>query len=228
MAETGGEPKTSSGAPEPSDASAGTPTVFISYASQDKAVADVVCRALERAGVACWIAPRDVVPGEFYAEGIIHAIDAAKVVVLVLSENAAASLHVLREVERASSKRHPVICFRTDLAPLPAALEYFLNTSHWLDASTSGVERALPKLVEAVQRLVSPASVVQPGQPGAVATPVSEPLPAQARQRLSRPVIALSAVIALGLVCFAADEAVARQARRERAPNRSSDIRCRS
>jgi len=120
MAETGGEPKTSSGAPEPPDASAGTPTVFISYASQDKAVADVVCRALERAGVACWIAPRDVVPGEFYAEGIIHAIDAAKVVVLVLSENAAASLHVLREVERASSKRHPVICFRTDLAPLPA------------------------------------------------------------------------------------------------------------
>ena len=38
--------------------------VFISYASQDKAVAEAVCQALEKAGVACWIAPRDVVPGE--------------------------------------------------------------------------------------------------------------------------------------------------------------------
>ena len=33
---------------------------------------------------------------------------------------------------------------RLDLAALPAALEYFLNTSQWLDASATGVERALP------------------------------------------------------------------------------------
>jgi hypothetical protein len=51
---------------------------FISYASQDKAVADAVCAALESAGVACWIAPRDVTPGAFYAESIVHAIDSAK------------------------------------------------------------------------------------------------------------------------------------------------------
>jgi len=86
--------------------------VFISYASQDKSVADAVCEALESAGVACWIAPRDVIPGELYAESIVHAIDSAKVIVLVLSKNGAASQHVLREVERASSKRHPVVSFR--------------------------------------------------------------------------------------------------------------------
>ncbi len=125
--------------------------VFISYASLDKAVADAVCAALESVGVTCWIAPRDVTPGEFYAESIVHAIDSAKVVVLVLSQNAAVSQHVLREVERASSKRHLVVSFRIDLAPLPAGLEYFLNTSQWLDASATGVDRALPKLVDAVQ-----------------------------------------------------------------------------
>jgi hypothetical protein len=43
-------------------------TVFISYASQDIAVADAIVAALERAGVACWIAPRDVVPGTLYAD----------------------------------------------------------------------------------------------------------------------------------------------------------------
>jgi uncharacterized protein len=31
----------------------------------------------------CWIAPRDVIPGEFHAESIVHDIDSAKVIVLV-------------------------------------------------------------------------------------------------------------------------------------------------
>jgi hypothetical protein len=83
--------------------------VFISYASEDKTVADAVCVALEKAGVGCWIAPRDVVPGESYAGAIVHAIDSAKLLVLILSEHGGSSKHVLREVERASSKDHPVI-----------------------------------------------------------------------------------------------------------------------
>jgi hypothetical protein len=37
--------------------------VFISYASQDVAVADAVCGALEDDGLNYWIAPRDVVTG---------------------------------------------------------------------------------------------------------------------------------------------------------------------
>jgi succinyl-CoA synthetase alpha subunit len=61
--------------------------VFISYASQDKGVADTVCQALERAGVPCWIAPRNVVPGESYAGAIVHAIDGTKLIVLILSEH---------------------------------------------------------------------------------------------------------------------------------------------
>ena len=109
--------------------------VFISYASQDKAVADAACGALGDAGVRCWIAPRNVTPGEFYAESIVHAIDSTKVIVLVLSQHGWASQHVVRQVERASSKRHPVISLRIDTSPLPAGLEYFLNSSQWLDAS---------------------------------------------------------------------------------------------
>jgi hypothetical protein len=37
--------------------------VFISYASEDKTVADAVCAMIESQGVRCWIAPRDVLPG---------------------------------------------------------------------------------------------------------------------------------------------------------------------
>ena len=37
--------------------------VFISHSSKDKHVADAICAVLERRGLRCWIAPRDVTPG---------------------------------------------------------------------------------------------------------------------------------------------------------------------
>jgi hypothetical protein len=83
--------------------------VFISYASQDGAIADVVVAALERHGGACWIAPRDVTPGGFYADAIVRALNEARILVLVLTENTVTSPHVLREVERTSAKRHATV-----------------------------------------------------------------------------------------------------------------------
>src|ERR1700681_993828 len=140
--------------------------VFISYSSPDAAVAVEICGALERNDQSCWIAPRDVMPGEFYADAIVRAIDAATVVLLVLSQHAAASPHVVREIERATSKRLAVLSLRIDLVQMPPALEYFLNASHWLDASVSGVTAILPKLVDAVEHLVDPT----PGRVGGPST----------------------------------------------------------
>ena len=154
----------------------GAADVFISHASPDGATGEAVCLALERQGLKCWIAPRDVMPGRFYADEIVGAIDAAKVVVLVLSKHATASPHVVREIERATSKRHPVLSLRIDRAAMPPALEYFLNTSHWLDASGTGIDAALPKLVDSVARLILPGNSVmgpmsaQQGSPGVAAT----------------------------------------------------------
>jgi TolB-like protein len=173
--------------------------VFISYASHDKAVAESVCKALEDAGIVCWIAPRDVVPGESFAGAIVHAIDATKVTVLVLSEHAATSQHVLREVERASSKRHPVIAFRIDLAPMAADFEYFLNTSQWLDASTAGVKHALPKLVDATRSaLALPKSAAHITERPAVTASLT--------RRPTRLLVALAAVIVAALGYVVADK----------------------
>jgi TolB-like protein/Tfp pilus assembly protein PilF len=126
--------------------------VFVSYASQDAAIANAVVAALERYGLKCWIAPRDVTPGALYADGIISAINGTKVLVLVLSGSSIASPHVSKEVERASSKRRPIIALRTDAAPLTSALEYFLSESQWIDLAADGTDAAFAKLLSAVQR----------------------------------------------------------------------------
>jgi len=78
--------------------------VFISYAIADKLTADAACAALESAGIRCWIAPRDVLPGMDYAEAIIEAIEKCRGMLLIFSSNANRSNQVKREVERAVSK----------------------------------------------------------------------------------------------------------------------------
>lgn len=130
--------------------------VFISYASEDRAIADAVCGALEAQGIGCWVAPRDITPGHPYAEAIIEAINGARVLILVFSGRANSSPHVTREVERAVSKGVAVVTFRTDATPLAPALEYFLSHSHWLEAFPGPLVEHLPRAVGAVARLLRP------------------------------------------------------------------------
>jgi len=132
---------------QPSGAAA---PIFISYASQDAAVANSIVESLEGQGLKCWIAPRDVKPGAQYADAIVRAINEAKALVLVMSGSAVDSAHVAREVERAASKHKPIIPFRVDAAPLNPELEYFLSNSQWIDVPKLGMPAALAKLKEAV------------------------------------------------------------------------------
>jgi hypothetical protein len=111
---------------------------FVSYASQDAAVANSVVESLERHGIQCWIAPRDVIPGSHDGDQIVAAINGAKIVVLVLSEHAVASPHVGREIERAASKRRGIIGLRTAAVPLTRSFEYFLSESQWIDVAALG------------------------------------------------------------------------------------------
>jgi len=160
--------------------------VFVSYASQDAAVANSIVGSLEAHGLKCWMAPRDVKPGAQYADAIVRAINEAKALVLAMSASAVDSAHVAREVERAASKRKPIIPFRIDAAPLSAALEYFLSASQWIDVPKLGMPAALNKLKEAVGQgsaSTSPGIPAAPGSPG----------------RGKRIAIAAAVVVALGI-----------------------------
>jgi TolB-like protein len=199
VAESGGSDQVSNAhipAPEATQVPIPAGVVFISYASQDAVVAAELCAALEREGVACWIAPRNVRPGDFYADAIVNAINACPVLVLLLSKNSVDSAHVLREVERASSKRRPIISFRIDTTPLPAGLEYFLSASQWIDASAGSPERGFPKLVESLRGRISSTPKAESERPT-----VRPP----AKGSLNRLVIAVSAAVAAALVYVIAD-----------------------
>ena len=81
--------------------------VFISHATSDKATGDSICAALEKRGVSCWIAPRNISPGKEWGESIIDAIHDCAVFILVYSSAANQSPPIKREVERAASQGIP-------------------------------------------------------------------------------------------------------------------------
>ncbi|MBF8292991.1 MAG: hypothetical protein HW392_1818 [Steroidobacteraceae bacterium] len=186
--------------------------VFISYASRDIVVAEELCAALETASLPCWIAPRDVLAGESYAAAIVQAINSCRILVLVLSKNAIESPHVLREVERASSKRRPVLSVRMDATGLPPELEYFLSANQWLDASGGPIERILPALIESVRgRDASETGREALGTGTAAARPLADlvpsPAPSTSSSRWRKPaLVAALAVMAVGLAYVLADK----------------------
>jgi formylglycine-generating enzyme required for sulfatase activity len=153
--------------------------VFISYASADKATADAVCRSLEAADIACWIAPRDIEPGAHYASAIIDAINAAQVLVLVLSESARPSPHVLTELEEAFNRRKSILPFRLSADPLSKDLDYFLSLSQWLDAREGATPENLARLATAVRAALRGETTVPPpppNHPGRAALFIALPL----------------------------------------------------
>jgi serine/threonine-protein kinase len=191
-------------APDPTAEASDARDVFVSYASQDAAPAQIIVAELEHAAVRCWIAPRDVPPGGLYADAIIRAINGSKVVVVVLSEHAVGSSHVGKEIERASSKQRPIIAVRTDATPLTPALEYFLSESQWIDVAEGGLDAACGRLIEAVRRLhahpgTQPPRDFEP-KAGTIAPPAAHP-----KWPLNWPVTALIAVAGLVVVYLLGD-----------------------
>ena len=110
---------------------------------------------LERDGVRCWYAARDITGGEEWAAEIMDAINRAGLLVLVFSGHSNASHQVRREMDLATSRELPIIPFRIeDVEPHPA-LRYYMAGAHWMDALTPPMEARIKGLADAARRLLA-------------------------------------------------------------------------
>lgn len=134
-----------------------THDVFISHSSHDQEVAEAAREAIESAGHRCWIAPRDIVPGENYGEAIINGIEASRIFLLIVSSHSVASRQVERETERAANAGLAIIPFRIEDVKPSKSLEFFISSAHWLDAFEPPMDRHYDYLTEVVGQLLAPA-----------------------------------------------------------------------
>ncbi len=120
--------------------------IFVSHASGDAAIAEEVVTSLETsAGRACWIAPRDVRAGHDYRSEILSSIKACSQFILLMSEAANSSAHVLREVSLADQYSKRIILIKLSDVILRPELEYLLHGRHWVrwEETRSALDRLL-------------------------------------------------------------------------------------
>ena len=131
------------------------PHIFICFSSKDETVARDVVRHLEGKGLTCWISVRDVPPGQNYQETIVEAVESAKGLVFLFSENSAKSGEIKKELSLAGNANIPVFPLR--LAPImpTGALRYELATRQWIDLF-GDPSQALNKLADTIKRALSP------------------------------------------------------------------------
>lgn len=122
--------------------------VFISYSSMDKNQIEVIAGKLEAAGISCWYAPRNIMPGQEWVGAINAAIEEAKIFLLVYTKNSNASRQVHNEVALAFNENKIMIPFRLSEAGMSSEIKYYLTRVHWLDCVDVSFEQATEQLQE--------------------------------------------------------------------------------
>jgi hypothetical protein len=127
--------------------------VFISYAEEDQKIAERVCAELEANSIACWIASRDIPPGEKLASAKIQAINACTLFLLIFSSHANKSPQVMNEVKHAFNKNKIILPFRIENLEANEELGFFIGSREWLNAFSPSYEQYLPKLTGRVRSI---------------------------------------------------------------------------
>jgi hypothetical protein len=155
--------------------------IFISYSSKDRNIADSICAKLEEQGIRCWMAPRDILPGQNYAESIIKAINSCKVFVLFWTANANTSGHILNEVDQAFNQGNTIIPFRIEEVEPSMSLRYYIGRAHWLNAFSPPLEEHIRTLAEIILGYLGrplelkPEPLPEPSEPVQAETVLNEP-----------------------------------------------------
>lgn len=123
--------------------------IFISFANQDNAIASRLCSILEEKGRECWIAPRNIVPGQDYARLITRAVREADAFIIILSESSYRSAHVLNELSLAFDQKLNIIPYCIDSSKPEDAFSYYLATKHRIE-SGGDLEKDVKSIIDAL------------------------------------------------------------------------------
>ena len=131
--------------------------IFISYSSKDQKSAEAICTAIENRGFPCWIASRDIGPGENFQAQVVRAIRTAKIMVLVFSSNANNSEEIKKELVLAGQSRLVVIPIRVEDVTPDDAFAYEFATRQWIDVFGDW-EHAIGRVIQQIESVAGEAA----------------------------------------------------------------------
>lgn len=136
--------------------------IFISYSSNDLLQAETVRNVLEKNGLSCWMAPRDIPGGSNYTKEIPIAIRNSKVFVLILSKSAQGSPWVLKELDSAVNSGKVILPFMLEDCALNDEFNFLLTGAQRYSAYQKKAE-AMETLISRIRGILdTPSSSVEP------------------------------------------------------------------
>jgi hypothetical protein len=125
-------------------------SAFISHASDDVGLARQLCARLETQGVKCWIAPRDLIPGQPYSSEIVRGIETTDALILLTTPAAVDSENVLNELEQAHRLHKTLLTVMVGKPQISRQLSYYIARLHWIEASGASLDSLADRLAQAL------------------------------------------------------------------------------
>jgi hypothetical protein len=124
--------------------------LFVGHVSEDRSAAVEIVDELERRGIPCWIAPRNVRPGKPFDDEIAEAIETCQAMLLIFSDRCNTSEYIRREVTVAGDVGKVIMPFRIEDARPKGGLRVRLSDLHWIDAFVER-PRAIDEIVHTLR-----------------------------------------------------------------------------
>ncbi len=130
-----------------------TADVFISYSREDKDRVTGLAQKLREAGVSLWIDQGGIDGAAMWSEEIVNALENAKVLILMVSENAVTSHNVVKEVVLASERKSHILPVHLEPTRIPQGLKYPLAGIQHIEYFAADPAEGLKSILRSLERL---------------------------------------------------------------------------
>lgn len=120
---------------------------FICHSSHDYSIALKIVDILEKNGINCWIAPRNIKYGTVYPVAIVQGIRQSAMVIFIFTARSNDSEDVINEIENAKSFGKPVITFKMEDIEYSDGLRYYLRSKQSITAFDKQLDSAVNDLI---------------------------------------------------------------------------------
>jgi len=128
--------------------------VFVSFHTPDQGVAEKIVDFLEKNGLHCFFAPRDMPGGTVFCEELVAELESCKVLLLVFSEATHNSKYVPLELQLAfDGEPNCLPVFIEDCEP-QKSFKMLLSSLHHVNAFSGEIEDFLPAILKATKKLL--------------------------------------------------------------------------
>ena len=178
--------------------------VFVSYARTDRERVMELVERMRSAGIGVWIDEGGIHGASLWGQEIVDAIDASKVMILMISDSSITSDNVVKELSIASEDKKPILPVYLHRSEIPKSMRYQLAGIQHIEFFEGQEDEAFQSMLVSLSRLGVSAGETEAKQdsppknvPESQSTPTDAPVSTGSKGGL---VTALLALAVIGLV----------------------------